>query len=421
MSATIRSDPAIAAQLIGFFRAGVAAAHPAAVLPNVLPRDAPPGLTLVLGCGKAAAAMAEVAAATLAGPVSGCVVTRHGHGALGDTGAIDVIEASHPVPDARALAAGQRIRALAESARPGDRVIFLVSGGGSALLCDPIPGVSLAQKAAITDHLVQSGVPITAINLVRRHVSRVKGGRLAAAARAGELHSFLISDVVGDDPAAIASGPTIAAPHDPAAALAVLAASGWRTDPALAAAMHAVSAPVVPDHPVRILASNATALAATAAAATTAGWRVLRIGDELTGEAREIGATHAARALAHAARGERVLLLSGGELTVTVCGKGGNAGGGGPALEYLAGMIAALPAGAPVSALAADSDGIDGTMDNAGGWFDPALAQRARPDVAAALAGNATHALFARVGGLVITSPTRTNVNDLRLIAVTPR
>ncbi len=421
MSATIRSDPAIAAELIGFFRAGIAAAHPAAVLPGWLPRDAPPGRTLVLGCGKAAAAMAEVAAATLAGPVSGCVVTRHGHGAIGPTGAIEVIEASHPIPDARALAAGQHIRALAENVAPGDRVVFLVSGGGSALLCDPIPGVSLAQKAAITDHLVRSGAPITAINLVRRHLSRVKGGRLAAAARAGDLHSFLISDVVGDDPAAIASGPTIAAPHDPAAALAALVASGWRVEPALAAAMHAVPAPDVPDHPVQIVASNATALAAGEAAATAAGWRVLRIGNNLTGEARDSGAAHAAVALAHAARGERVLLLSGGELTVTVHGKSGNGGGGGPALEYLAGMIAALPDGAPVNALAGDSDGIDGTMDNAGGWFDPAFARRARPDVAAALAANATHALFDRLGGLVITGPTRTNVNDMRLIAVTPR
>lgn len=415
MSATIRPDPA---QLIDFFRAGIAAAHPATVLPGRLPHDAPPGRTLVLGCGKAAAAMAEVAAATLAGPVSGCVVTRHGHGARGPTGAIDVIEASHPVPDARALAAGQRIRRLAESVTADDRVIFLVSGGGSALLCDPIAGVTLAQKAAITDHLVRSGAPITAINLVRRHLSRVKGGRLAAAARAGDLHSFLISDVVGDDPAAIASGPSIAAPHDPAAALAVLAASGWRIDPALAAAMQAVPAPVVPDHPVQIIASNATALAATHAAATAAGWRVVRIGDDLTGEARDIGAAHAALALAHAARGECVLLISGGELTVTVRDR---SGGGGPALEYLAGMIAALPDDAPISALAGDSDGIDGTLDNAGGWFDPPLARRARPEIAAALAANATHALFDRLGGLVTTGPTRTNVNDIRLIAVTPR
>jgi len=301
---------------------------------------------------------------------------------------------------------------------PRDRVIFLVSGGGSALLCDPIAGVSLALKAAITDHLVRSGAPITAINLVRRHLSRVKGGRLAAAARAGDLHSFLISDVVGDDPAAIASGPSIAAPHDPDAALSVLAASGWRIDPALAAAMRAVPAAVVPDHPVHIVASNATALAASHAAATAAGWRVVRIGDDLTGEAREIGAAHAAIAVATAARNERVLLISGGELTVTVRDR---SGGGGPALEYLAGMIAALPDDAPVSALAGDSDGIDGTMDNAGGWFDPALARRARPDVAAALAGNATHALFDRLGGLATTGPTGTNVNDIRLIAVTPR
>ena len=418
MSATIRPDPAIAAQLIGFFRAGIAAASPAMVLPGHLPRDAPPGRTLVLGCGKAAAAMAEVAAATLVGPVSGCVVTRHGHGALAPTGAIDVIEASHPVPDARALAAGQRIRRLAESVKPGDRVVFLVSGGGSALLCDPIPGVTLAQKAAITDHLVRSGAPITAINLVRRHLSRVKGGRLAAAARSGDLHSFLISDVVGDDPAAIASGPTIAAAHDPEGALAVLAAGGWRINPALAAAMRAVPAAVVPDHPVHIVASNATALAATHAAATAAGWHVMRIGDDVTGEARKVGAAHAAIALAHAARGERVLLLSGGELTVTMRSSGG---GGGPALEYLAGMIAALPDDAGVSALAGDSDGIDGTMGNAGGWFDPALARCARPKVADALGTNATHALFDRLGGLVITGPTRTNVNDIRLIAVIPR
>ena len=417
MPAIIWPEPAIAAQLTGFFRAGVAAASPAVMLPNRLPPGAARGRTLVFGCGKAAAAMAEVAAATLRGDVSGCVVTRYGHGARAATGAIAVIEASHPVPDARALAAGKTIRQLAEGVQPGDRVVFLISGGGSALLCDPIPGVTLAQKAAITDHLVRSGEAIAAINLVRRHLSRVKGGRLAAAARAGELHSFLISDVIGDDPAAIASGPSVASPHDPEAALAVLAHSGWPVERALATAMRALPAPKVPDHPVQIIANNATALAATAHAASVAGWRVIATGDDLTGEARAAGAAHAALALGHAARGERVLLLSGGELTVTVRSGGG---GGGPNLEYLAGMIAALPDDAPISALAADSDGIDGTHDNAGGWFDPALARRARPDIAAALASHSTHALFDRLGGLVITGPTRTNVNDIRMIAVAP-
>lgn len=410
------------AALTAFFEAGIAAASAPAALAARLPGGAPRGRTLVLGCGKAAAAMAEVAAARLAGAVTGCVVTRYGHGARGPTGGIAVIEASHPVPDAASLAAGERIRALAATARPGDRVVFLVSGGGSALLCAPIPGLDLAEKARITAHLVRSGAPIAEINLVRRHLSQVKGGRLAAAAAgaADDMHSFLISDVTGDDPAAIASGPSIASPFEPDRALAVLAAHGWPVSPALARAVTGWHGAAAPAHPVEIVATGRTALDAAAAAAQAAGWHVVRIGDALTGDAAETGRAHAALALAHAARAatgaapRRTLLLSGGELTVRVRAPDGR---GGPNLEYLAALMAALPPEAPIAALAGDSDGIDGSEDNAGGWFD--RASRAGPGAcAAALAANRSYDLFAELSGLVITGPTRTNVNDIRMIAV---
>lgn len=407
---------ALREEMTGWFLAGVAAASAPAALACRLPQAPPRGRTLVLGCGKAAAAMAETAAATLPGPVLGCVVTRHGHGARGDTGGIRVVEASHPVPDAASLAAGAEIRALAATARPGDRVIFLISGGGSALLCEPIPGLSLADKAAITRHLVRSGVAIADINIVRRHLSLVKGGGLAAAAAAaaGDMHSFIISDVVGDDPAAIASGPSIPCQWEPDAALAILAASGWPVDAALAAAIRARGPVLAPAHPVHVIANGRAALDATAAAATAAGWQVVRLGDELAGDAAELGRAHAELALAAAATPGRHLLLSGGELTVKVRNPDGR---GGPNLEYLAGLMAALPPGAPVAALAADSDGIDGSEDNAGGWFDGT--HRASAEAcAAALTDNLTYTLFQQLGGLIITGPTRTNVNDIRMIAV---
>lgn len=406
--------------LESWFRAGVAATHPAACLPDALPRGRPAGRTLVLGCGKAAAEMAAVAARVLEGEVTGCVVTRHGHGDLPgsghDTGAIAVIEAGHPVPDAASLAAGERILALAASARAGDRVVFLISGGGSALLCLPLAGLAQADKAAITAHLVRSGIDIGQINRVRRHLSRVKGGRLAAAAgaAAADMHSFLISDVVGDDPAAVASGPTVPSAFEPEAALAVLADSGWPVTPELAAAIRSADTRAAPAHPVRIVARGADALDRIGALATADGWNVVRPADDLTGDAAETGAAHAALAMALAAQGGRHLLLTGGELTVTVKARDGR---GGPNLEYLAGLMRALPAKAPIAALAGDSDGIDGTEDNAGGWFDATC--RATPEACTqALAANRSHDLFAALGGLVMTGPTGTNVNDIRMIAV---
>ncbi|HEX4848523.1 MAG TPA: DUF4147 domain-containing protein [Novosphingobium sp.] len=402
--------------LTGYFMAGITAASAATAMAGRLPKGAARGRTIVLGCGKAAAAMVEVAAAELEGDVTGIVVTRYGHGARQDTSGIEVIEASHPVPDAASLAAGQRIRALAGQATDRDRVIFLISGGGSALLCDPIAGVSLEEKAAMTAHLVRSGVAIGDINLVRRHLSQVKGGRLAAAARAAaqDMHTFLISDVAGDVPAAIASGPSIACPFEPDRALAVLAASGWPVSAALAAAVRGAPAVSAPAHPVHLVASGRTALGAVAKAAARDGWTVEVLGDALEGDAASVGRQHAGMALDRARRPGRHLILSGGELTVTVRSPGGR---GGPNLEYLTGLMAALPPGASVSALAGDSDGIDGSADNAGGYFD-SKHRAAAAECEAALAGNRTYGLFEALGTLVMTGPTRTNVNDIRIIAI---
>lgn len=397
------------------FDTAIAAVSAQTTLAPLLPRGTAKGRTFVLGCGKAAAAMAEVAAAGLEGDVTGCVVTRYGHGAQGDTGCIEVIEASHPVPDEASRMAGRRIRELAASAGPDDRVVFLISGGGSALLCDPIAGLTLERKAQITRHLVRSGAPIGGINLVRRHLSGVKGGRLAAAAAgAGEMYSFLVSDVAGDDPAAIASGPSIAAPFAPEKALTVLAGSGWKVDAELAELVRNEAHGSAPAHPVHMIATGRDALAAAQQAATQAGWIVVSLGDELEGDAAETGRAHARIALDYAARPGKYLLLSGGELTVRVRAQDGR---GGPNLEYLIGMMAALPGGAPVAAMACDTDGIDGSEDNAGGYFDAANRASAT-SCEAALARNRSYDLFEQIGGLLITGPTRTNVNDIRMIAV---
>ena len=369
----------------------------------------------MLGCGKAAAEMARVARAELAGEVCGCVVTRHGHGVGAAIPDIEVIEAGHPVPDGAALEAGQAIMALAAQAGPGDSVIFLISGGGSALLCAPAEGLAFAEKQAITDHLVRSGAPIEAINLVRRHLSRVKGGRLAAlaGARGAELHTFVISDVVGDDPALVASGPSVAAPFEPDAALALLAEYGWSTSAASEAAIRANRPATLKRHPVTVLATNATALAAVHRQASADGWNVIDLGRELRGEASTIGSDHAALARDLLATPGRHLLLSGGELTVNAASADG---GGGPNLEYLAGVLSALAPDDPIAVFAADSDGIDGTEDNAGGF---AHAGAALPEaLAKALAAHRTHALFKALDALVMTGPTRTNVNDIRMIAV---
>lgn len=401
--------------LTDYFLHGIAASSPRLTLPTVLPDSPPRGRTIVLGCGKAAAEMALVASQCLVGPVTGCVVTRLGHNVAQPPAAIEVIEASHPVPDSLSLEAGRKLLALAETAEASDRVIFLVSGGGSSLLCAPAHGLQFERKQAITDWLVRSGVGIEEINLVRRHLSRIKGGRLAvaAAARGAELMTFAISDVPGDDPALIASGPSIGAAFEPETAIAILSRAGWEVTPELSAIIRANQPPDVREHPVHMLATNADALQAISDRARRDGWKVVDLGGDLSGDAAATGQAHARIAQGYCTQPGKHLLLSGGELTVY---RASAEGRGGPNLEYLTGLLGALSPLDPIEAVAGDSDGIDGTQDNAGGylsasWADPEAAEQA-------LANNRSYDLFERLGGLIKTGPTRTNVNDIRMIAI---
>lgn len=401
--------------LTDYFAAAIAAASPRLALPPALPKGLVKGKTYVLAYGKAAAEMALVAAETLDGPITGLAVTRHDHGVdLSQTG-IELIEARHPVPDDYSLQAGTKMLDLAATAGPDDRVIFLASGGGSALLCAPADGISLAEKQAMTDALVRSGAPIQDINLVRRHLSRVKGGRLAAlaGARGAELYTYVISDVAGDDPGLVASGPSIASTFYPDGALSVLRAAGVDVPEAVRAAILANEPGPVPTHPVKVIATNGDALAAVEARARADGWNIIDAGKALTGDAASCGKAHALRAQLVARSPGRHLMISGGELTVTKARKDGQ---GGPNLEYLVGLMSALPRTAKIEALAGDTDGIDGTQDNAGGYLHASWVPQ--DEALHALDSNRTYPLVERFGGLIMTGPTRTNVNDIRLIAI---
>jgi glycerate 2-kinase len=401
--------------LTDYFSTGVAAAGARQALPPHLSRNPPVGKTIILGCGKASAEMAEIASDHIVRPFSGCVVTRHGHGVGHEIAGIEVIEARHPVPDSQSLEAGARLLALALEAGPSDRVIFLISGGGSSLLCAPAVGIGFTEKQAMTDHLVRSGAPIEEINLVRRHLSRIKGGRLAAiaGARGAELLTYVISDVANDDPALVASGPSIGATFAPEQAIAILQTSGWPVAPHIAQAIHDNRPPSAPDHPVKTIATNADALNAIAERARADGWTAIDLGKQLTGDAAATGKAHAAAAMEFTHKAGKFLLLSGGELTVANARKDGC---GGPNLEYLTGLLSGLDPNAPIEAMAGDTDGIDGSEDNAGGYITAAWAAHA--DCATALASNRTYDLFKTLGGLILTGPTRTNVNDIRMIAV---
>ncbi len=409
------------------FQAALDATDPERSIVPYLPA-LPDGRLLVVGAGKAAAAMARAVEThyPTSSRLAGVVITRYGHGL--PTSRIEVLEASHPVPDEAGVRATERVLELVASAGPDDHVLCLISGGGSALLTAP-DGLSLGELRELTTALLRSGADIHEMNCVRKHLSRVKGGRLALAAAPAPVTALLLSDVVGDDPAVIASGPTAADTSSYADALEVL--ERYRID---APAARSVLAGGVrgerqetprPGDPrlagVRnhVVASNQTALEAAAAALAEAGWRPHLLSSTVTGEAREVAGVHAAlvrQVVEHGQPFERpCALLSGGETTVTVRGDGRGGRNG----EFGLALALALPPDAPVWLLAADSDGIDGSENNAGALLDPErLARLHRPAARAALERNDSYGALAAVDGLLVTGPTRTNVNDVRIVLV---
>jgi len=402
------------------FAAAVAAADPRRVLPRFLPQR-PTGRVVVIGAGKAAAAMAAaVNAAWTDVQLSGVVITRYGHAV--PAGRIKVREAGHPVPDAASEAAAREILAQVRGLTANDLVLCLISGGGSALMALPAPGLTLADKQAVTTDLLRSGATIGEMNAVRRRLSAIKGGRLAEAATPARLVTLAISDVPGDDPAVIASGPTVGDPSTAEDVLDIIARYGIALPPAAASAL-ARPAPVLPAPDYRLIATPMAALQAAAATAREAGLHPLILGGALEGEARELGRALAGIALScrqHATpAAPPCVLLSGGETTVTL--GAGPAGRGGRNTEFLLALALALDGAPAIHALAADTDGIDGTEDAAGAVIGPDTLHRARGaglDARAMLARHDSHAVFATLGALVVTGPTLTNVNDFRAILI---
>ena len=418
--------PAGPALLRQMYAAAVAAADPARTVAAALP-EPPAGRTLVVGAGKAAAAMAAAVEAHWRQPLEGLVITRYGH-AL-PTRRIEVLEAGHPVPDAAGVEGARRIAALSTALTPGDLVLCLFSGGGSALLALPPPGLTLADLQAVNRALLVSGAGIREMNCVRRHLSQLQGGRLAARCAPARVVTLLISDVPGDDPADIASGPTCADAGSCADALRILERYAITVPPGVLAFLEdGRDETVKPGDPRlarashRIIASSRASLDAAAEIARAQGLTPLILGDSIEGEAREVGRAQAGIARQVVTQGRPVarpcVLLSGGETTVTVrhAGRGGRNG------EFLLGAMIELAGLAGVHALAADTDGIDGTEDNAGALIGPESLARAAAlglDPRACLEANDSYSLFAALGDLIVTGPTRTNVNDFRALLIT--
>jgi glycerate 2-kinase len=415
--------------LRSLFDAAVEAAQPAVCLPPHLPTPPAPssgGRTLVIGAGKASAAMARTVEDHWPGPLTGLVVTRYGHAVPCER--IEIVEAGHPVPDEAGRAAAARILDLVGGLTADDLVLCLISGGGSALLTLPAPGVSLADKQAVNRALLKSGAAIAEMNCLRKHLSAIKGGRLAAAAAPARVVSLLISDVPGDDPSSIASGPTVPDPTSFADALAIIEKYAIAAPASVMARLTAAKDetpkpgdPRLATAETVIIASPQASLEAAARVAAEAGIAAHILSDRVEGEARDVALVHAAIARQVASRRQPfrppAVLLSGGETTVTVRGHGR----GGRNAEFLLALTLALGGAAGIHAIACDTDGIDGSEDNAGALAGPDSLARAEAlglSVPASLADNDGYGLFEALGDLVVTGPTLTNVNDFRAILI---
>ncbi len=416
--------------LRALFDAAVARAQPALAMRDHLPA-APRGKTIVIGGGKASGAMVAALDALWAQdvPLSGLVLTRYHHGPPGYRGRVELREAAHPVPDEAGLRGAQDMLRLVDGLSEDDLVIALVSGGGSALLSLPAPGLSFADKQAINQALLASGAAIGEMNCVRKHLSAIKGGRLAAACHPARVVTLLISDVPGDAPEVIASGPTLPDATTCADALAICKRYGIALPSAAQAGLEsgAFESPKPGDprfsrHVVKMIATPQMSLEAAAQAARAAGIDAHILADDMEGESREVGKVHASLARAVARHGapfaKPCVILSGGETTVTVKHKGGR---GGRATEFLLGCVLALQSEPKVWALSADTDGIDGIEANAGAVLTPDTLQRAAAigvSAQARLDANDAHGFFAPLGDLVTTGPTYTNVNDFRALLI---
>ncbi len=405
------------------FDEAVAACHPSCVVPAVLPKR-PNGRVVVIGAGKAAAAMAAAVEETWGPPLIGLIVTRYGHGVA--TRFVEVVEAGHPFPDAAGVHATNRVLDAVSNLTANDLVVVLLSGGGSALLSAPLAPLTLACKQEITRGLVLSGASIAEINCVRKHLSAVKGGRLAAIAHPARVLTLAISDVANDDTTVIASGPTVGDPTTRLDAMQIL--ERYRIgvpDSALQLLHDETSESIKPDDPrlanteYRIAARAADALAAACDAAQRLGLETKIIGVNVEGDARDVARVHAEIACHQTLSSRPLVLLSGGELTLNVGGEGR----GGPNREYLLALAQSLRGSNNIWALAGDTDGIDGNDHVAGGWITPDTLLRAKQlgiDAGLHARNNDSGGFFAALGQELVTGPTRTNVNDFRAILISP-